>query len=85
MEGYLVVRTWWDYSDKQSNSQELKETFDLAKKRMYTILGGDIGKDTVAFEIVTILNAQSGEQVRVEVIDNRPEPEPEPNPGEEVV
>lgn len=83
MEGYLVVRTWWDYSGKQSNSQELKETFDLAKKRMYTILGGDIEKDTVAFEIVTILNATNGVQVLSDVIDNRPEPEP--NPGEEVV
>lgn len=78
MEGYLVVRTWWDYTGKQSNSQELKETYDLAKKRMYTILGGDIGKDTVAFEIVTILNATSGMQLVCDVIDNRP-PEPEPN------
>ena len=76
MEGYLVVRTYWDYSGKQSNSQELKETYDLAKKRMYTILGGDIAKDTVAFEIVTILNATNGLQLTCDVIDNRP-PEPD--------
>lgn len=74
MEGYLVVRTWWDNTGKQSNSQELKETFELAKKRMYTILGSDIDKDTVAFEIVTILDAKTGMQLSCDVIDNRPEP-----------
>lgn len=72
MEGYLVIRTYWDYTGKQSNSQELKETFDLAKKRMYTILGSDIDKDTVAFEIVTILDAKTGMQLSCDVIDNRP-------------
>lgn len=81
MEGYLVVRTWWDYTDKQSNSQELKETYDLAKKRMYTILGGDIGKETCAFEIVTILDAKTGMQMACDVIDNRP-PEPIPEVAE---
>lgn len=74
MEGYLVIRTYWDYTGKQSNSQELKETFELAKKRMYTILGSDIEKETVAFEIVTILDAKTGMQLSCDVIDNRTEP-----------
>lgn len=74
MEGYLVIRTYWDYTGKQSNSQELKETFELAKKRMYTILGSDIEKETVAFEVVTILDAKTGMQLSCDVIDNRTEP-----------
>ena len=76
MDGYLVVRTYWNYNDQQSNSQELKTTFDEARKRMFTILGGDIGKDSVAFEIVMIVNAQNGMQMACETVDNRP-PEPE--------
>ena len=76
MDGYLVVRTYWNYSDQQSNAQELKATYDEARKRMFTILGGDIGKDTVAFEIVMIVDARNGMQMNCETIDNRP-PEPE--------
>ena len=81
MEGYLVVRTYWNYNDQQSNSQELKTTFDEARKRMFTILGSDIGKDTIQFEIVTILDAKTGLQMEKEIVDNR-EPEPEQG-GEE--
>lgn len=82
MDGYLVVRTYWASTGTQSNSQELKETFELAKKRMYTILGSDIDKETVAFEIVTILDARTGMQMLCEVVDNRPDPEPEPEGAE---
>ena len=83
MEGYLVVRTYWNYSYQQSNSQELKAGYDEARKRMFTILGGDINKDSVAFEIVMIIDAKTGVQLCCEVINNRPEPEPEPEGGEE--
>ena len=75
MNGFLVVRTYWNYSDQQSNAQELKATYDEARKRMFTILGGDIGKDSVAFEIVMIVNAKNGMQMNCETIDNRPDPE----------
>ena len=78
MDGkYLVVRTFWSYQGAQSNSQEAKDSFELAKKRAYTILGSDIASETIAKEIVTILNP-NGLQVFLEVIDNRtPEPEAE--------
>ena len=77
MNGFLVIRTYWNYNDQQSNSQELKATFDEARKRMFTILGTDIGKDSIQFEIVTILDARTGLQMEKEIVDNRPEPEPE--------
>ena len=70
METYLVVRTFWNNSGKMSNSQEEYATFDLAKKRAYTILGTDIGKETVAYEIVTILSG-TGTQMFLETVDNR--------------
>ena len=82
METFLVVRTFWNSTGKMSNSQEEFATFDLAKKRAYTILGTDIGKDSVAYEIVTILSG-TGTQMFLETVDNRPEPEPEPEPIEE--
>ena len=77
MNGYLVIRTYWNYSDQQSNAQELKETYDEARKRMFTILGGDIGKDNVAFEIVMIVDARNGMQMVCETINNRAESEGE--------
>lgn len=55
-EFYLVVRCFWNYQNQQSNSIEKFTDFNAAKKRFYTILGSDIGKDTVAYEIVTILD-----------------------------
>ena len=76
METYLVVRTFWNNSGKMSNSQEEYATFDLAKKRAYTILGTDIGKETVAYEIVTILSG-TGTQMFLETVDNRVVEEPE--------
>ena len=75
MDLFLVVRTFWNAQGQRSNSQEEFSTFDNAKKRFYTILGGDIGKDSVAYEIVTILNGQ-GIQIMVETIDNRVVEEP---------
>lgn len=75
MDLFLVVRTFWNAQGQRSNSQEEFSTFDNAKKRFYTILGGDIGKDSVAYEIVTILNGQ-GIQIMVETIDNRVAEEP---------
>lgn len=55
-EFYLVVRCFWNYQNQQSNSIEKFTDFNAAKKRFYTILGSDIDKDTVAYEIVTILD-----------------------------
>ena len=67
---FLVVRTYWNYSGQQSNSQEAKDSLKLAKKRAYTILGSDIDSENIAREVVTILNPD-GLQVFLEVVDNR--------------
>ena len=73
MDTYLVDRIFWNYQNQKSHSCEEVETYDLAKKRAYTILGSDIGKDTVAFEIVTILSGSDGHQMFLETVDNRTE------------
>lgn len=71
METFIVTRIFWNGQGTRSNSCEEFDTFDLAKKRAYTILGSDIGKDSVSFEIVTILSAADGHQMFLETIDNR--------------
>ena len=75
METFIVVRIYWNGQGTRSNSCEEFETFDLAKKRAYTILGSDIGKDSVSYEIVSILSG-TGTQMFLETVDNRTEPEP---------
>ena len=75
METYIVTRIFWNGQGTRSNSCEEFDTFDLAKKRAYTILGTDIGKETVSYEIVTILSG-TGTQMFLETVDNRQEPEP---------
>lgn len=75
MDIFLVERIFWNGQGSKSHSCEEFPTFNDAKKRMYTILGSDIGKDSVAYEIVTILNGQ-GIQIMVEIVDNRVAEEP---------
>lgn len=75
METFIVTRIFWNGQGTRSNSCEEFETFDLAKKRAYTILGSDIGKDSVAYEIVTILSG-TGTQMFLEIVDNRVAEEP---------
>lgn len=75
METFIVTRIFWNGQGTRSNSCEEFDTFDLAKKRAYTILGSDIGKDSVAYEIVTILSG-TGAQMFLETIDNRVVEEP---------
>lgn len=70
METFIVTRIFWNGQGAKSNSCEEFDTFDLAKKRAYTILGSDIGKDSVAYEIVTILSG-TGTQMFLEIVDNR--------------
>lgn len=70
MNIFLVERIFWNGQGSKSHSCEEFPTFNDAKKRMYTILGSDIGKESVAYEIVTILNGQ-GIQLVVETVDNR--------------
>lgn len=77
METFIVTRIFWNGQGTRSNSCEEFDTFDLAKKRAYTILGSDIGKDSVQYEIVSILNG-AGLQMFLETIDNRTPEEPEP-------
>jgi len=72
MATFIVVRIYWNASGTRSNSCEEFDTFDLAKKRAYTILGSDIGKDSVQYEIVSILNG-AGLQMFLETVDNRVE------------
>ena len=72
MGTFIVTRIYWNGEGTRSNSCEEYESFDLAKKRAYTILGSDIGKDSVAFEIVTILSGADGHQMFLETVDNRP-------------
>lgn len=76
METFIVTRIFWNGQGTRSNSCEEFDTFDLAKKRAYTILGSDIGKDSVAYEIVTILSG-TGTQMFLEIVDNRVVEEPE--------
>ena len=71
MATFIVVRVFWNGAGTRSNSCEEYDTFDLAKKRAYTILGSDIGKDGVSFEIVTILAGSDGHQMFLETVDNR--------------
>lgn len=75
METFIVTRIFWNGQGTRSNSCEEFDTFDLAKKRAYTILGSDIGKDSVAYEIVTILSG-TGTQMFLETVDNRVVEEP---------
>ena len=53
---YLVVRVFWNGQGTQSNSIERYTDFNAARKRFYTILGSDIDKSSVSYEIVTILD-----------------------------
>ena len=75
MDGfYLVVRCFWNASGTQSNSIEKFTDFNAAKKRFYTIMGSDIDKDSVSYEIVTILDASGGQYPEFTAyIDNRTE------------
>ena len=76
-EIYIVTRYFIPFEGNDSRSQERFNNLIQARKRWHTIVATDLDKETIAWEMVQIVNGQNGICLANEIIDNRIPPEPE--------
>ena len=76
-EIYIVTRYFIPFDGNDSRSQERFSDLIQARKRWHTIVATDLDKETIAWEMVQIVNGQNGICLANEIIDNRIPPEPE--------
>ena len=76
-EIYIVTRYIIPVTGNDSRSQERFNDLTQARKRWHTIVATDLDKESIAWEMVQIVNGQSGICLANEIIDNRVAPTPE--------
>lgn len=70
-EIYIVTRYFIPFDGNDSRSQERFDNLIKARKRWHTIVASDLDKESIAWEMVQIVNGQNGICLANEIIDNR--------------